>query len=314
MSLKIPLWLLVSNLIISLPPPMALTGITVITICILTPGSKADNYLTIPNHKNTTTDEIAQLMDKGNSCVEEKNYLQAIKYYAKVNKSDPAYYPVYYNAGLAYHQLREYQRAVTCFKEYLKYNVSAPAYQSLGASLYQQTMYAEAIEAWQEALKLDATNPVVHLNIGLAFFFTPNKIDEAIKHYRLAIQYKANFVEAEYRLGQALVTKSEFKEAYKHFAEALRNDSTHASTYYLWATAHRFEYKISPAIKKMKQAITYDSTDAAWYDLLGQWFLEPSASQSINDARNAFQKAYELDPKRYPIQKIAVKTRNSPNL
>lgn len=57
-----------------------------------------------------------------------------------------------------------------------------------------------------------------------------SKLDEAIRHYRTALQMNPNHVMAHYNWGHALEAQGKLDEAIEHYAAAVRIDPTQVDT------------------------------------------------------------------------------------
>jgi len=89
----------------------------------------------------------------------------------------------------------------------------------------QVSHWKSSITVFKHAIRVtDKKYPgfsVVHNNLGNALS-TERKIEEAIYHYKMAIELKPDYTEAHYNLGNTLVQTGEIKEAVGHYRETLR--------------------------------------------------------------------------------------------
>jgi len=133
------------------------------------------------------------------------NTADAYKYYQKAIKLNPKYADAIYNTALILKNDGKIEEAADHFLRIIEINpYYTDAYNNLGI-IYE--MYFKNIDQgmyyYREALRVDNTNPAVHYNLGIALAqkgFT----DDAIFHFRRAIELKPDFEAARHALDIAL--------------------------------------------------------------------------------------------------------------
>ena len=86
---------------------------------------------------------------------------------------------------------------------------------------WQQTRYWRDSEAlWAQALACNSQNSIAHNNLGNVMA-SRGQIDEAITHYRKALEIRPNYLEAHYNLALELADQGRLDEAGEHFQKAL---------------------------------------------------------------------------------------------
>ena len=99
--------------------------------------------------------------------------------------------------------------------------VSAPVVAGLMACAWQQSSYWWNGETlWTHALACTAQNPIAHDNLGVALAGR-GEIDEAIAHYRKALEIKPDYVGAHNNLAVELAGHGRVDEAIVHYRKAL---------------------------------------------------------------------------------------------
>jgi len=90
----------------------------------------------------------------------------------------------------------------------------------------QVSHWKSSITVFKHAIKVtDKKYPgfsVVHNNLGVALRVDEQKNEEAIYHYKMAIELKPDYAAAHNNLGNALFDKGEIKEAIDHYRETLK--------------------------------------------------------------------------------------------
>ena len=93
-------------------------------------------------------------------------------------------------------------------------------YVNTGNTLYAQDKVNEAIEHYREALQIKPHLAEAHSNLGVALR-SQGRLDEAIEHYREALASEPDFAEAHNNLGTALAARGDMAGAVEHFRRAI---------------------------------------------------------------------------------------------
>jgi len=100
-----------------------------------------------------------------------KNPNTAANYWNRAISSKQNTAVAYSNRGLAYHELKQYQKAVKDYNAAIKMDPDyAAAYNNRGNSYYELTEYQLARNDFDQSLKLKPQYAKAHLNRGLAFY------------------------------------------------------------------------------------------------------------------------------------------------
>ncbi len=91
------------------------------------------------------------------------------------------------------------------------------------ATSYQLRFWRDSVTLFNHGLALTRKNLVANINIGAAYM-AQGKNQEALQHYRAAVQIKPDNAKAQYNLGLVLASMGHAEEARKHFRIALRID------------------------------------------------------------------------------------------
>jgi TolB-like protein/Tfp pilus assembly protein PilF len=142
----------------------------------------------------------------------------------------------------------------------------APAHSMLAFAIFASA-YVGWIEVGTErefaallarrAVELDDSDPWAHLALGY-FEFTGRHTDEAIRHFRTALDLNPNFAAAAGSIGFALALDGRSDEAIPHFEQALRmspRDPFNSFFFVGIAAAHYLADRYGEAIKWARQAV-----------------------------------------------------------
>jgi tetratricopeptide (TPR) repeat protein len=96
---------------------------------------------------------------------------KAVSYWNRAISSKQNTAVAHSNRGLAYHELKQYQKAVEDFNSAVKLDPDyAAAYNNRGNSYYELTEYQLALNDFNQSLKLKPKYAKAHLNRGLVFY------------------------------------------------------------------------------------------------------------------------------------------------
>lgn len=154
-----------------------------------------------------------------------------------------------------------------------------------------------AIKLYEKALSIIPKFPEAEFQLGTAFL-SLNRIDEAEKSFRRAVEHKDDWTLALTNLGSVLVTKAKYDEAEQFLTKALKLDELNFPAYTA-LTELRLKTKASPAVltgllNKLKiQTAKAKPTASIW---AARSALEIALGDN-NSAKSSAAKALEMDPR-----------------
>jgi len=185
---------------------------------------------------------------KGKVLIEEKKYMEAIKYYHQAAKLYPDNGNIFYHIGFAYQKLGKHKYALKNFQKAVELNLDDDnVYLNIGISFSNLEKYKEAFEAFQKAFELNPKNVRIFIGQGFAF--------SKLKQYEKAIEsfQKAVTLNPEDVLGLEALGFTYFKlEKYKEAIEVLEKAKTLNPENHKVLGALGFSYNI---LKQFKEAI-----------------------------------------------------------
>jgi TolB-like protein len=114
-----------------------------------------------------------------------------------------------------------------------------------------------AIQRAHRAAELDDSDPWAHLALGYVDF-TDRRTDEAVRHFRAALDLNPNFAAAAGSIGFALALDGQSDEAISHFEQAMRmspRDPFNGFFFVGIAAAHYLAGRYPEAVKAARQAV-----------------------------------------------------------
>jgi len=97
---------------------------------------------------------------------------------------------------------------------------NAIAHTNLGQAFYEKGIMDEAMAHYRTALQIDPNQALGHSALGLALLET-GRPDESVSHLLRALEINPNFADAHYNLGNTFMQIGQPKEALTHFNRAL---------------------------------------------------------------------------------------------
>ena len=167
------------------------------------------------------------------------------------------------------------------------------AHNSLGVVLKRQGRIDEAVAHYREALEIRPTYTPAHNNLGNALA-RQGRLDEAVSEYGEALRIRPDYVDAYYNLGLALARQERFHEAMEQLDEVLRREPGHVGARVSLGMAFLAQGKLDDAESEYRKAIAAapDSSDA--HVKLGDVL---SRRGKLDDATREFRQALRLDPR-----------------
>jgi protein O-mannosyl-transferase len=131
-------------------------------------------------------------------------------------------------AALTWRQSAMYGDIETLWNTTIERNPKAwMAHNNLGTVLLQKGKVDEAIVHFRKALEIKADHADVQANLGSALL-QKGELDEAVAQYYKALEIKPDYALVHYDLGNALLVKGEVDEAIAHYEKALENKPDYA--------------------------------------------------------------------------------------
>ncbi len=180
----------------------------------------------------------------------------------------------------------------------------ALAHNNLGLAYLSDRNLELAHTCFERASTLDPALAAAHLNSGIALQLL-SRDDEATAHFRQAIALDPQLGDAQVKLGELLWMRGDFGEARASFAHAAESATTSAARLQL-GRALADARQVEAAKSCVMQSIAQDDRRAEAHELLGS--LEQQLGH-FAEARECFQRAVEIDPRRATVYLALVGTR-----
>ena len=180
---------------------------------------------------------------------------------------NPEYVDAYYNLGIAYNQLRDYERSAQAFEQAIKLKPDSPeALYNLGLTLVRLNRLDDAVQSYQKALAINPDDIDIHLAIG-SVYFKQKQLKPSLTAYEsaLAINHRSN--SALVSIGALLIELGEVDRAIGYINEALTIEPNDAQAYCNLGYAFMLKEQMNEAIYFYNKSLELDPTfaDAYWH-------------------------------------------------
>ena len=156
----------------------------------------------------------------------------------------------------------------------------------------QTLVYADLRTLWADTLAKNPGAWMAHNNLGL-LLFGEGRTDEAMAHYRAAIEAKPDDAFARNNLGRALASVGRLEEARVTLVEAVRLEPGNAEAWSNLGNVHAAAGRYDAARDAYERSIAVRPSFADAYGNLGNVLLLTGRRE---EAIAAYQQALRLDP------------------
>ena len=243
----------------------------------------------------------------GKTFQDEKNFLQAIKYYNEALVIEPNLAQAYLNLAECYFQVNDYTPAVINFKKYLSYNYEDDKAHYQLAKAYEQLQYpSQAIKELKTALELNKSDEYLYelakicyleQNYDISIYIINNllKSNDDSKYYNL--------------LGLNNFEKEQLSKAITNFEKAIELDPQNPQYYYNLSKCYNVVKNKDLAVETLGKALQIvPQTPQQSIELSNIYYniLDiDSALETINTAINEYPDKKELYQTKAKICKLS---------
>jgi protein O-mannosyl-transferase len=196
-------------------------------------------------------------------------------------------------AGLTWRQSRMYTDMETLWRATLAKNPKAfLAHNNLGMCLLQSEQVDEAVAHFRWALEIQPSFAEAHNNLAFSLL-KQGRVDEAITHARTALELEPACVEAYNNLGRGLLQEGKVDEAIVGFQTALKLRPQNATAHNNLGKALLLKGQEDEAIAHFEQALTIQPANAPAHNNLATLLLQKG---QVSLAMAHYQAAVEIEP------------------
>lgn len=200
---------------------------------------------------------------------------------------------LWHSKGIFYNNLFEFDKAYLCFEKSLSLNPS-DAEAMINKSIAEDNLglWDESINTLENALAIEPNNEEVLFNLGI-FYQRKDYFEKAVEYFKRTVEIDTEYGDAWYELGFCYESSNKLDEALSAYQKFLDIEPYSASGWYNFGIVYLKMNSYEKAINCFELATSINE------DFANAWYNCGIAYSKINrfiDSRNAFLKAFEMDP------------------
>ncbi|GLJ55467.1 hypothetical protein SUGI_1191050 [Cryptomeria japonica] len=234
------------------------------------------------------------LTDIGTSLKLAGNVQEGIQKYYEALKADSRYAPAYYNLGVVYSEMMQYDMALSCYeKAALQRPMYAEAYCNMGVIYKNRGDLDAAIACYERCLAVSPNFEIAKNNMAIALTDLGTKvkfegdIQQGITHYKKALLYNWHYADAMYNLGVAYGEQLKFDMAIVMYELALHFNPHCAEACNNLGVIYKDRDNLDKAVECYQMALS----------------IKPSFSQSLNNLGVVYTVQGKMDAAASMIEK-----------
>lgn len=171
------------------------------------------------------TDEVKDLLGKGNELFEKSDYVGALAVYQEIIAKYPDAYPILRNIGNCYFAQEKYDQAEEAYLKLLEKDPkNVEAIIAVGNCYTNRGDTAKALEWYGKVESEKIEDPIVLYNLG-SNYYNNSKFEDALRFYQKAAEKQKDSPDALYQLGLTYLALQRNPEAIAAFEEYLKVDA-----------------------------------------------------------------------------------------
>ncbi len=238
------------------------------------------------------------------------NLAQAEQYYRLILQADPANPDAHHLLGVCAAQQGRHEQAITSIRQAIALNNAIPAYHgnlalahnNLGVELQRQQKLDDAVGHFKEALQLKPDFAEAYCNLGLALT-GQGRLDEASAACNTALRLNPQLADAHNNLGNALRELGKLNDAAASYHEALRINPRFAEAHGNLGIVLMEQNRLVEAAACYRQALAINPDYALALTHLGHVLRD---QDQTDEAVACYRRALDLQPDNLAVLAVLV--------
>ena len=211
--------------------------------------------------------------------------------------SNPSPAEEYYKSATVYHDLGEFERAISEYRKAIALNPNSPIiYNRLGVAYSELKQYDAALNAYQKALALSPMTTELHYNVGLVHL-KQGDLPRALEAFKRSIAIDTEWGDAYTGLGEVYLKQGDFGQAVRAYKQATRlNPNGNPSATLGLGKTYVKQGRLDDAITAVEKTIEIqvDNTEAHYQ--LAQIYIKRGEKKKAASAMAFFKVLRQTDP------------------
>ena len=211
--------------------------------------------------------------------------------------SDASPVEKHYREATAYHDLGEFEQAISEYRKAITLNPNSPIiYNRLGVAYSELKQYDAALDAYQRALALSPMTAEPHYNMGLVYL-KQGDLPRALKAFKRATTINAEWEDAYTGLGEVYLKQGDLGQAAHAYRQATRlNPNGNPNAILGLGKTYVKQGRLDDAMTAVEKAIEIqvDNTEAHYQ--LAQIYVKRGERKKAASAMAFFKVLRQTDP------------------
>ncbi|KAL6507753.1 hypothetical protein OROGR_023948 [Orobanche gracilis] len=237
------------------------------------------------------------LTDLGTSLKLAGNSQEGLQKYYEAIAIDPHYAPAYYNLGVVYSEMMQFDMALNCYERAATERpMYAEAYCNMGVIYKNRGDLESAIACYERCLTVSPNFEIANNNMAIALTDLGTKvklegdIDQGVAHYNKALCYNWHYADAMYNLGVAYGEMLKLDMAIVYYQLALHFNPHCAEACNNLGVIYKDRDNLDKAVECYQMALS----------------IKPNFSQSLNNLGVVYTVQGKMDAAASMIEKAIV--------
>ncbi|MBI3610024.1 MAG: tetratricopeptide repeat protein [Nitrospirae bacterium] len=169
----------------------------------------------------------------------------------------------------------------------------------LSVATYQRNLvWKDEVSLWEDVVRKSPEKARAHNNLGLTYYEQPQRLEDAVQEYQIALKIKPDYVQAQYNLGLAFFRQGRWEDAAQAYGTALKLKPDFADAHNDLGAAYRKLGRPEEANQEYRTALELKPDFASAHNNLGVTYKDLGR---LEDAIREFQVAIKLQPNRAEV-------------
>lgn len=239
--------------------------------------------------------KFQQHLNDGNIAYTRRDFQTAIEYFSQAINIYPKVPQLFFNRGLCYSYIRDYDSAIKDYNKALELNLpkahKVHLYLNRGIAFRTKGEYTDAIKDFDESISLDQNNWSAFNGRGITYQFL-KKYDLAILDLNKSLELMPSHV-GFYSLGSLYYQKLDYTNAINNFTKAIGLNAEIAEVYNSRGLSYELNSQPDLALSDLTKAISLKANDGTYYLHRGNVY---SQKNNYDFAIQDYSKAIEIYP------------------